>query len=141
MYGQKIDNHDANGELVTCSICKKAVSAARFAPHLEKCMGMGRQARAKRSAAAGAGARSTPVKSGPVVLIDHEDAAADSASQTSHTESDAKSKPAISATLMCILTGRLARELAGRRKKGEISTPNSAVSLLQLEDDVAEGLI
>lgn len=95
MYGQKIDNHDANGELVTCSICKKAVSAARFAPHLEKCMGMGRQARAKRSAAAGAGARSTPVKSGPVVLIDHEDAAAaDSASQTSHTESDAKSKPA-----------------------------------------------
>ena len=91
VYGQKIDNHDANGELVTCSICKKAVSAARFAPHLEKCMGMGRQARAKRSAAAGAGARSTPVKSSAAVLIDHEDVI-DCASQTSHTESDAKSK-------------------------------------------------
>lgn len=49
IYGLKIDNHDANGQLVECSICKKSVSAARFAPHLEKCMGMGRSARIKRS--------------------------------------------------------------------------------------------
>lgn len=48
IYGQKIDNHDANGELVECPVCKKSVAAARFAPHLEKCLGLGRNARPKR---------------------------------------------------------------------------------------------
>ncbi len=48
IYGQKIDNHDANGELVECPVCKKSVAASRFAPHLEKCIGMGRSARPKR---------------------------------------------------------------------------------------------
>lgn len=52
IYGLKIDNHDANGELVECGNCKKNVAAARFAPHLEKCMGLGRTAAraSKRSA-------------------------------------------------------------------------------------------
>lgn len=49
IYGLKIDNHDANGQLAECSICQKSVAASRFAPHLEKCMGMGRSARKKRS--------------------------------------------------------------------------------------------
>lgn len=49
IYGLKIENHDSNGELVECGICKKSVAAARFAPHLEKCMGLGRGARNKRS--------------------------------------------------------------------------------------------
>ena len=49
IYGLKVDNHDANGELVECSICKKNVAAARFAVHLEKCMGIGRTARTKRA--------------------------------------------------------------------------------------------
>lgn len=52
IYGLKIDNHDANGELVECGNCRKSVAAARFAPHLEKCMGLGRMAArtSKRSA-------------------------------------------------------------------------------------------
>lgn len=49
IYGCKIDNHDANGELVECGNCKKSVAAARFAPHLEKCMGLGRTGRSKRA--------------------------------------------------------------------------------------------
>jgi len=49
IYGLKVDNHDANGELVECPICKKNVAAARFAVHLEKCMGIGRTARTKRA--------------------------------------------------------------------------------------------
>ena len=48
IYGQKIDNHDANGELVECPVCKKSVAASRFAPHLEKCLGIGRTGRSKR---------------------------------------------------------------------------------------------
>ena len=48
MYGQKIDNHDGNGELAECEICSKQVAVTRYAPHLEKCMGMGRLARTKR---------------------------------------------------------------------------------------------
>jgi Sgf11 (transcriptional regulation protein) len=35
--------------LVTCSICGRAVAASRFAPHLDKCMGLGVGARANSS--------------------------------------------------------------------------------------------
>lgn len=31
-----------------CPCCKKVLAATRFAPHLEKCMGMGRQSARKR---------------------------------------------------------------------------------------------
>lgn len=55
IYGLKIDNHDANGELVECAICKKTVAASRFAPHLEKCMGLGRTARIKRNTTTSSG--------------------------------------------------------------------------------------
>ena len=38
-----------NGMLtVECPCCKKGLAATRFAPHLEKCMGMGRQSARKR---------------------------------------------------------------------------------------------
>lgn len=38
-----------NGMLtVECPCCKKILAATRFAPHLEKCMGMGRQSARKR---------------------------------------------------------------------------------------------
>lgn len=38
-----------NGMLtVECPCCKKVLAATRFAPHLEKCMGMGRQSARKR---------------------------------------------------------------------------------------------
>lgn len=33
---------------VECPCCKKVLAATRFAPHLEKCMGMGRQSARKR---------------------------------------------------------------------------------------------
>lgn len=33
---------------VECPSCKKVLAATRFAPHLEKCMGMGRQSARKR---------------------------------------------------------------------------------------------
>ena len=39
----------SNGMLtVECPCCKKVLAATRFAPHLEKCMGMGRQSARKR---------------------------------------------------------------------------------------------
>lgn len=39
----------SNGMLtVECPCCKKMLAATRFAPHLEKCMGMGRQSSRKR---------------------------------------------------------------------------------------------
>jgi hypothetical protein len=41
IYGLKIENHEANGEIVECLICRKSLSASRFAPHLERCMGLG----------------------------------------------------------------------------------------------------
>lgn len=53
IYGQKIDNGDANGEVVECTLCRKHVGAAKFAPHLEKCMGLGRAGRIKRGARPG----------------------------------------------------------------------------------------
>lgn len=38
-----------NGMLTAeCPCCKKVLAATRFAPHLEKCMGMGRQSARKR---------------------------------------------------------------------------------------------
>jgi hypothetical protein len=37
--------------LVTCSICKRSVAASRFAPHLDKCMGLGVGARSASAAA------------------------------------------------------------------------------------------
>lgn len=76
---------------MTCSICKKAVSAARFAPHLEKCMGMGRLARTKRNPVGTS--RSTPVKnvpSNPVAGEDNDDLVI--SSQPLPTDSDPKSK-------------------------------------------------
>jgi Sgf11 (transcriptional regulation protein) len=40
MYGQKWD-HVTLDHQVTCTICRRAISATRFAPHLAKCMGLG----------------------------------------------------------------------------------------------------
>jgi hypothetical protein len=67
IYGNRIDSNgsvsaSASGALpdsaptstnngiltVECPYCKKFLAATRFAPHLEKCMGMGRQASRKR---------------------------------------------------------------------------------------------
>eukprot|EP01134_Creolimax_fragrantissima_P008434 CFRG8434T1 len=42
IYGQKIEKNSS--ELVKCNNCSTSVIASRFAPHLEKCMGMGRNA-------------------------------------------------------------------------------------------------
>lgn len=41
IYGNRIDNSDGNSCILECGICLKQVSAIRFAPHLEKCMGIG----------------------------------------------------------------------------------------------------
>lgn len=40
----------SNSSMITveCPCCKKVLAATRFAPHLEKCMGMGRQSARKR---------------------------------------------------------------------------------------------
>lgn len=44
------DSTTSNSGMITveCPCCKKFLAAARFAPHLEKCMGMGRQSARKR---------------------------------------------------------------------------------------------
>lgn len=64
IYGNKIDSNGgvisgqgastsvtesvASTINVECPCCKKTLAATRFAPHLEKCMGMGRQSTRKR---------------------------------------------------------------------------------------------
>lgn len=65
IYGNKIDGgggvisgqqsssssetHSGSGMItVECPCCKKVLAATRFAPHLEKCMGMGRHSTRKR---------------------------------------------------------------------------------------------
>ena len=44
------DSASSNSGMITveCPCCKKVLAATRFAPHLEKCMGMGRQSARKR---------------------------------------------------------------------------------------------
>jgi len=52
VFGVAIDAL-AGGESVRCPHCSRSVQTSRFAPHLEKCMGMGRaSARATRNAPA-----------------------------------------------------------------------------------------
>ena len=52
IYGHKIDNHDAGGLTADCPVCGKAVNVCRYAPHLEKCLGLGGRnaSRPKRTA-------------------------------------------------------------------------------------------
>ena len=47
IYGNRVDGSDSS-HVVECPCCKKSLAAVRFAPHLEKCMGMGRQSSRKR---------------------------------------------------------------------------------------------
>ncbi|KNC71463.1 hypothetical protein SARC_15998, partial [Sphaeroforma arctica JP610] len=42
IYGQKQEKNAA--DWVRCKNCNQSVNSSRFAPHLEKCMGMGRNA-------------------------------------------------------------------------------------------------
>ena len=49
-YSTATDSTSSNSGMITveCPCCKKVLAATRFAPHLEKCMGMGRQSARKR---------------------------------------------------------------------------------------------
>jgi SAGA-associated factor 11 len=40
IYGQRVDK--SASESFPCNNCQQVVVASRYAPHLEKCMGMGR---------------------------------------------------------------------------------------------------
>jgi SAGA-associated factor 11 len=42
MFGNQV--HPVALDQVGCPVCRRHVAAGRFAPHLEKCMGKGRQA-------------------------------------------------------------------------------------------------
>ncbi len=52
-------------QLVTCSICGRQVSTSRFAPHLDKCMGVGTSTRAAAAAAAAVASSSVVVHHHP----------------------------------------------------------------------------
>jgi hypothetical protein len=41
MYGQKLDPATLGSEVVQCVYCNRSIGVLRFAPHLERCMGMG----------------------------------------------------------------------------------------------------
>jgi len=42
IFGQTVNDIQSNSESFECVNCKRLVVAARYAPHLEKCMGLGR---------------------------------------------------------------------------------------------------
>lgn len=55
----------AAGDLIECPACERRVSAARYAPHLEKCMGKGRRSAGAGAAYADARAAAQPAAGPP----------------------------------------------------------------------------
>jgi hypothetical protein len=47
IYGCKYEVD--NGEFVKCSICDRSIMCSKYAPHLEKCLGMGRNRKKSNS--------------------------------------------------------------------------------------------
>jgi len=45
VFGQKISSLKASSETIECPNCANLVVSSRFAPHLEKCFGLGRRSR------------------------------------------------------------------------------------------------
>lgn len=63
IYGNKYDTTDLSSFLVDCQICGKKIAVSRYAPHLEKCLGVGGRAsgRAKRTSSESLNVQNSPV--------------------------------------------------------------------------------
>jgi hypothetical protein len=63
IYGNKYETSDLSSYLVDCQICGKKVAVSRYAPHLEKCLGVGGRGsgRTKRTSGESSNVQNSPV--------------------------------------------------------------------------------
>lgn len=125
IYGNKVDNSDGNSCILECGICLKQVSAVRFAPHLEKCMGIGGRLVGGRGSSASGGV-SKVLKPSKLISPTDCDGIINSFSNTAPNDSPQKKQSPQKKHKKTVTTATLTPTPTA----ADLTTPNGSVSLL-----------